>query len=117
MVEQKLEHIEDMLSQLISTVGKIREEQTEMKNEMALLKDEQALTKNEMALMKNEQALMKEQIYSIRDAQNSMREENDKRHQEIMDRFSALEADQDHIWKKAVTNGREYAKFKIQYGI
>lgn len=110
MSEEKLDRIEVMLSQLINTVGKIREEQTEMKNEISGIK-------TEISGIKEDQQQMKKDIYSISEAQLSMREENDKRHQEVLERFSSLEADQDHIWKKAVTNERDFAKFKIQYGI
>ncbi|GGB37410.1 hypothetical protein F3157_17740 [Virgibacillus dakarensis] len=87
-IEKKLDHI-------IEIIGGIMEDQTVMKNELA-------------AMRKDQEAMRKDQ--------EAMRKENETRHQEIMERFTSIEADQDHIWNKAAQNEREFAKFKTQHG-
>lgn len=98
MSEQRLERMEGMLTQLISTVGNIMNEQTAMREEQT-------------AMRKDQKAMREEQI-AMRKDQKAMREENDKHHQEVMNNFRSLEADQDHIWEKTARNEREFAKFK-----
>ena len=38
----------------------------------------------------------------------------EERHQEVLDRFKALEIDQNFIWEKTVRNEREIANIKGQ---
>lgn len=84
MSEEKLNQIESMLSQLITSVGTIMREQT----------------------------AMREDIKEIRADQKSMRDENEVRHHEVMMRFGRIEADQTYTWKKAVENEREINMLK-----
>ena len=86
MSKEKLNQIESMLSQLITSVGTIMTEQT------AVRKD----------------------IINIKDEQKAMRDENQVRHHEIMRRLGRLEADQTYTWKKTVENERDINMLKSQ---
>lgn len=78
--------MEDMLSQLIKMVGTIQSDVQELKQEMHDLKQEmkESETKNEI------------------------------RHKETLDRFKALQIDQDFIWEKTARNEREIGNMKRQ---
>ncbi|WP_249870307.1 hypothetical protein [Oceanobacillus saliphilus] len=84
---KRFDKLEDMMAQLIHTVGNVMEEQTSMKNE----------------------------ITSIKDGQASMKVENETRHQEVMEQLSILKADQDLIWDKSTKNEREIGIVKKLY--
>jgi hypothetical protein len=43
-----------------------------------------------------------------------LQEKGEERHQEVLDRFKALEIDQNFIWEKTVRNEREIANIKGQ---
>ena len=51
------------------------------------------------------------------DMQSKLQElelKGEERHQEVLDRFKALEIDQNFIWEKTVRNEREIANIKGQ---
>ncbi len=87
------EKIETMLSQLIKMVGNTQAEQLEMKQDLSE--------------MKQDQKIMKEKLQDIE-------AKGEERHKEILDRFRAIETDQDFIWKKTAKNEREIAHIKGQ---
>jgi predicted nucleic acid-binding Zn-ribbon protein len=78
------EKIESMLSQLIKMVGNIHTEQKEMKQDQ-----------------KNMQQKLQE-----------LEKKAEERHKEILERFTAIETDQDFIWAKTARNEREIAHIK-----
>lgn len=145
MSEERFDRIEGMLTQLIGVVAEtnkkydsmdarmeglegritsMKESQDTMRVEMNGFRDDQKSMRKEMNGFRDDQKSMHKEMNGFRDGQKSMhkevgliREENAKRHQQVMEGFSSLEADQDHIWNKTVTNERNFAKFKIQYGI
>ncbi|MGJ9457695.1 hypothetical protein [Oceanobacillus sp. CF4.6] len=98
---KRFDKLEDMMAQLINTVGNVMEEQTSMKGEISSIKDGQASMKGE--------------ISSIKDGQASMKEENETRHQEVMEQLNKLKADQDLIWDKSTKNEREIGIVKKLY--
>ena len=57
--------------------------------------------------MRTEQSSIKEELAQ-------MRCENEQRHNELISKFTALEADHEHTWEKTVRNEREIAKVKKQ---
>jgi peptidoglycan hydrolase CwlO-like protein len=92
------EKIESMLSQLIKMVGNIQTEQKEMKQELKGMKQEQVD-------MKQDQKNMQEQLQEFE-------KKAEERHKEILERFTAIETDQDFIWSKTARNEREIAHIK-----
>ena len=100
--------IEEMLSQLITMVGGIREEQTSMK-------EEQASFRHELQGMKEEQVSFRHELQGMKEELNSLRDESEIRHHEIMDRLSSLEFDHELTWEKTVRNEREIGKMKKLY--
>ena len=92
--------MENMLSQLIRMVGNIQSDLQE-------IKQEQQEVKHELQEIKQVQQNM----------QNKLQElelKGTERHQEVLDRFKALEIDQNFIWEKTVQNEREIANIKGQ---
>jgi uncharacterized coiled-coil DUF342 family protein len=85
------EKIEGMLSELIKMVGNIHTEQKEMKQEQ-----------NEM---KQDQKNMHQKLQELE-------KKAEERHKEILERFTAIEIDQDFIWAKTARNEREIAHIK-----
>ncbi|MCT8139129.1 hypothetical protein H1D32_16315 [Anaerobacillus sp. CMMVII] len=84
MIEQRLDKIENMLSQLIGMVGKLSVEQQEMKKE---------------------QLEFKSQL-------NEVEQKNENRHEQLIDRFQSFERDKDFIWEKTARNEREIGNLK-----
>ena len=78
--------IENMLSQLIKMVGNIQSEQQEMKQ------------------------VQQDMQTKLQD----LEAKGEERHKEILDRFKALEIDQDFIWEKTARNEREIGNIKRQ---
>jgi formiminotetrahydrofolate cyclodeaminase len=97
-MEERLENIENMLSQLIKMVGNLNIEQQEMKKEQQEMKKEQQEMKKEQQEMKKE-------------FQNAGIK-SEERHHEVVDRLKSLEIDQDFIWEKTVRNEREIENLK-----
>jgi hypothetical protein len=93
MDEQRLDRMEDMLSNLITMVGNLNQQFQEMKMEMNEMK-------NDHQEMKNEQILM--------------RSDNERQFAKIHKTLAEIRSDQDYIWEKAVRNEREIAKLKGQ---
>jgi chromosome segregation ATPase len=91
MLEERLDRIEGMLTQLLTIVGNMQTVQQEHGKRL------DAIEKRMDAL----EARM--------DATDV---KNDRRHSEIMDRFNRLEMDQDFIWEKAARNERELELIK-----
>ena len=63
--------------------------------------------------MKQEQPMKRVQ----QEMQSKLQElelKGEERHQEVLDRFKALEIDQNFIWEKSVRNEREIANIKGQ---
>lgn len=87
------EKIENMLSQLIGMVGSIQAEQQSMK------KDQQ-----EMKQVQQEMQIKLQELET----------KGEERHKEILDRFKAIENDQDFIWEKTARNEREIGNIKRQ---
>lgn len=98
MNDQRLDKIEDMLSQLIGMVGKLNEEMQEMKKE-------QQEMKKDIQEMKKEQLEFKIQL-------NEIEQKNEKRHEQIIERFQTFERDKDFIWEKTARNEREIGNLK-----
>ena len=131
MSEERFDRIEGMLTQLIGVVAETNKKYDSMdarmeglEGRMTSMKESQDTMRVEMNGFRDDQKSMRKEMNGFQDDQKSMRkemdlmrDENAKRHQQIMEGFSSLEADQDHIWNKTVTNERNFAKFKIQYGI
>jgi hypothetical protein len=105
MIEQRLDRIEDMLSQLIRMVGKLSEEQQEMKIDQQEMKMDMQEMKLDQQEMKNEQLNIKLRLGEIE-------ERSEKRHEQIIDRFQTFERDKDFIWEKTVRNEREIGNLK-----
>lgn len=101
------EKIETMLSQLIKMVGSTQAEQLEMKQDLSEMKQDLSEMKQELSEMKQDQKIMKEKLQDIE-------AKGEERHKEILDRFRAIETDQDFIWKKTAKNEREIAHIKGQ---
>ncbi|MBY0099637.1 hypothetical protein [Mesobacillus maritimus] len=99
------EKIESMLSQLIKMVGNIHTEQVEMKQELKEMKQEQKGMKQEQQEMKRDQKNMQEQL-------KELERKAEERHKEVLERFTAIEKDQDFIWAKTARNEREIAQIK-----
>lgn len=112
MEKQRLDNIENTLSQLISMVGGMR---AEMKQELTGVKEEQSQTSQEISGMKQEQASFKGELKSIREDLADSKKTSDKRHHEILNEFKIFRADHDHTWKKTVQNERDIAQLKSQY--
>jgi hypothetical protein len=91
MDEQRLERMEEMLTNLITIVGNGNQLQKEMKRE---------------------QQEMKKELIEMKEEQSIMRIENEKQFSEIHKKLSDIQLDQDHIWEKVVRNERELAKIK-----
>ena len=95
-----VDKIENMLSQLIRMVGSIQSEQQEMKQELQGIKQELQGVKQELVGVKQDQ--------------QEIEVKGEERHQEVLDRFKALENDQDFIWEKTARNEREIGNIKRQ---
>jgi chromosome segregation ATPase len=113
MTKDRLDKMEEMLTTLITMVGNINDKQNQMgekldRMENRLDKIEKRLDKMEDRLdkMENRLEMVEKKLDKLEDGQKSMREE-------IMAKLKDMQADQDHIWEKAVRNERELAKLKI----
>ena len=95
-----VDKIENMLSQLIRMVGSIQSEQQEMKQELQGIKQELQGVKQELVGVKQDQ--------------QEIEVKGEECHQEVLDRFKALENDQDFIWEKTARNEREIGNIKRQ---
>ena len=95
-----VDKIENMLSQLIRMVGNIQSEQQEMKQELQGIKQELQGVKQELV--------------GVKQGQQEIEVKGEERHQEVLDRFKALENDQDFIWEKTARNEREIGNIKRQ---
>ncbi|MDZ5471899.1 hypothetical protein SM124_09075 [Bacillus sp. 31A1R] len=82
MDNNKLDRLEDMVSQLINIVGETNEMVRSMKTEISDMKVE------------------------ISD----MKAKNENRHKEVMGRLQDIEVDQDLLWEKTIKNERSVAK-------
>jgi chromosome segregation ATPase len=102
-----VDKIENMLSQLIRMVGNIQSEQQEMKKELQGMKQEQQEMKQEIQGIKQVQQDMQGKLQDLE-------VKGEERHQEVLDRFKALENDQDFIWEKTARNEREIGNIKRQ---
>lgn len=110
MSEQQFKRMEDMLSQLIGMVAKTNERldmnTAELRTDMNTMR---SALKTDIGELRAE---LKTDIGELRSDMESMRTENDQRHQEVMQKFSSFEMDQDYTWGKVIRNEREIAKVK-----
>ena len=93
-----VDKIENMLSQLIRMVGNIQSDLQEIKQEQQE--------------MKREQQEMKRVQQEMQSTLQELELKGEERHQEVLDRFKALEIDQNFIWEKTARNEREIATIK-----
>jgi chromosome segregation ATPase len=107
--------MEEMLSTLITLVGTIRSDQEIMREDFKELKTEINGIKGELTDIKTELSGIKTEINDMKSEIKDIHNEGEKKHKEILDKLSLIEADQDHIWDKAVRNEREIVKLKKQY--
>ena len=114
MVEERLDRIENLLTQLVSQVASIMETQTEMKIE-------QKEMRNDINALQTEQKEMRNDITSMQDKLNDIESTSEKRHRKVMDQLHLIRVDQDHIWEKVVHNERNIAilegKVDLQYTV
>ncbi|WP_077214887.1 hypothetical protein [Bacillus dakarensis] len=129
------EKIEDMLAQLIGMVGGIQAEQHSMKKDqqdlrtsLREMKRDQQEMKQDLQEMKRDQQEMKQDLQEMKRDQQEMKQiqqemqiklpeietKGEERHKEIVDRFKAIENDQDFIWEKTARNEREIGNIKRQ---
>ena len=99
--------MENMLSQLIRMVGSIQSDIQEIKQEQQEIKQEQQEMKREQQEMKRVQQEMQSKLQELE-------VKGEERHQEVLDRFKALEIDQNFVWEKTARNEREIANIKGQ---
>ena len=93
--------MENMLSQLIRMVGNIQSDLQEIKQE------QQEMKRDEQQEMKRVQQDMQSKLQELE-------AKGEERHQEVLDRFKAIEIDQNFVWEKTVRNEREIATIKGQ---
>ncbi|AVQ99961.1 hypothetical protein OBCHQ24_13390 [Oceanobacillus iheyensis] len=108
MSEERFDRMENTLSQIITMLGNVMEEQTAMKTDQATMKEELTTLKDMQAAMKADQATMWKEI-------TAMKKESKEQHTEVMDKLKSIEANQEHILEKAARNEREFARFKNQF--
>ncbi|WP_413375770.1 hypothetical protein [Alkalihalobacillus sp. 1P02AB] len=96
-MEERFNKIEDMLSQLIHMVGTMKAEQEEMKSEITGIKADLGTVKREQG--------------ELKDTVNILKRDNEHAHKEMAETLKSLESDQDFIWKKAVKNERDIARY------
>ena len=115
VIEERLDRMETMLSQLINMVGNLNEEQQEMKKDLQLFREEQLEMKKDLQSFREEQQEMKKDLQLFRKEQlemktqlNDLVEKSEERHQEVQ----ANMRDQDFIWEKTVRNEREIESLK-----
>jgi FtsZ-binding cell division protein ZapB len=106
--------MENMLSQLIRMVGNIQSDLQEIKQEQQEIKQEQQEMKREQQEMKREQQEMKRVQQEMQSKLQDLALKGEERHQEVLDRFKALEIDQNFVWEKTARNEREIANIKGQ---
>ena len=78
------------------------------------IKQEQQEIKQEQQEMKREQQEMKKVQQEMQSKLQGLELKGEERHQEVLDRFKALEIDQNFIWEKTARNEREIANIKGQ---
>ncbi|MGM8215859.1 hypothetical protein ACLIA0_09845 [Bacillaceae bacterium W0354] len=107
MIEERLNRIEGMLSQLIDMVGKtnseqqsLKESQEKMRIEQQEMKKEQQEMKLEQQEMKKDQIEMRKELNDTRERLISLEEKSEKRHQELLNQFKIFKVDQDVTWEK-----------------
>lgn len=98
MIEERLERLEGMMSQLITMVGNLHNSMSEMQKDM-----------KEMQTVQKEHG---QKFESIELRMDKMETKNELRHQEVLHQLKRLEKDQDFIWEKAVRNERELEVMK-----
>lgn len=113
--EERFDRMENTLSQIITMLGNVMEEQTAMKTDQATMKEELTTLKDMQAAMKADQATMKSDQATMWKEITAMKKESKEQHTEVMDKLKSIEADQEHIWEKAARNEREFARFKNQF--
>lgn len=93
MSEERLERIEDMVTTLISRVGKISAEQFETKSEISSMKSEMTTIKSEISTMKSE-------IHSVKELIVLESEKNDKRFEQLFQELGNMRSDIQYLAAK-----------------
>ncbi|GAE30474.1 hypothetical protein [Halalkalibacter hemicellulosilyticus] len=75
MSKEQLDRMENLLTQLVTSVGKTNSELQSMKEEQSSIKDGQNSMKQELSSIKQEQSSMKQELSSIKQEQSSMKQE------------------------------------------
>jgi chromosome segregation ATPase len=108
MDEQRLNRMEEMLSNLIQMVGhtneqlqEVKVEQQEMNRDLSGIRGEITEMKKDISIINGEITEMKKDITVINAEITQMK-----------NKLNDMHADQDHIWEKAARNERELAKLK-----
>lgn len=100
-MEEKIDRLESMISQLITMVAGLRQE---LKSEIAELRTE---FKSDMAGLRSE----------FKSDMAAMSEKNDIRHEEVMEKLNFLDINQDITWEKTVKNEREIERLRKQLNL
>jgi archaellum component FlaC len=98
MEEQRLDRMEDMLTNLIFMVGNLNKQQQLMQEDLRVVKEDLQV--------------VKEDVQVVKEDQSTMRSENNKQFSEILKKLTDFQSDQDYIWGKASRNERDIAKLK-----
>ena len=136
-MNEQLDRLEGMITQLVSTVGNIMETQTvirtdlnkiterlgglesrmdSMDSRMDRIESRMDSVESRMDRIESRMDSMESRMDGIESRIDSIEKKSIDHHQEVMQKLNSLEADQEHIWQKAIRNEREFARFKHQYG-
>ena len=119
MKEEKLEKMENMLSQLITMVGNLNEKQQATDSKLDTMDSKLQATDSKLHTMDSKlQATdskldtMDSKLQATDSKLDTMEKNNEERHTQVLERLRALEVDQNFIWEKAVRNEREISILK-----
>jgi chromosome segregation ATPase len=105
MIEERLDRMEGILSQLVTMVGNLHTVQEEM---LKTLKS----FDSKISFLEEKASFAETRFDALESRLDNIEAKNDLRHGEIIERFKRLELDQDFIWEKAVRNERELELLK-----
>ncbi|WP_407269742.1 hypothetical protein [Radiobacillus sp. PE A8.2] len=116
MSKERFDRIEDLLTQLISTVATLVTEVKSRKTDLSPMKNDVGSLRTDMDSLKSDVGSQKTDMDSMKYELKSLREDftnfvllSEKRHTETLDNFRRIQADQDHILGKSFKNEREIA--------
>ncbi len=108
MENERLDRMENMLTDLIKMVGNNNKELQEVKKEVSEIKTDLNEVKKDLNEVKRDLNEVKKDLSEVKRELNEVKEEQKVTNQTLSD----MRADQDFIWEKAASNERELAKFK-----